>query len=187
MFNPEYIKIRNIGSIKEMDYYFKTNRSTIIQGKNLDDKGQKSNGVGKSSFLDSIAFSITGLSLRNISNEEMIFDGENEAYLEHSLKSNTEHLLIKRFLSRKKSQNIEVFINGVAKHKDESDVNDRNKLIIDLIGISKEDLFQFFILSKNRYKPYFSLSDTDQKAITSRFSNSNCIDNTKPLIEKDII
>ncbi len=188
MYQPSYIKIQNFGSIKDLYYAFEPSTSKIIQGKNLDDKGQKSNGVGKSSFNDAIAFSLTGISLRNISNEELIRDGENDGYLELKLisKDLTSELIIKRFLRRKKSQEIEIYLNGVDKHKDLPDVNSKNQFIIHELGISKDDLFQFFLITSERYKPYFKLSDNEKKNITSRFSNANVVDNVFPALEKDV-
>jgi len=188
MYCPDKIKITNFGSIKNLEYTFQKGVSQIIQGKNLDDRGQKSNGVGKSSFNDAIAFSITGISLRNVSNDEMIRDDEDESNLELQLtsKDGVNTLLIKRFLYRKKSQEIEIWLNGFNKHKDLPGVNERNQFIIDEIGISKDDLFQFFLITKARYKPYFKLSDTEKKNITSRFSKADVVDKVTPLIERDL-
>lgn len=186
MYRPKYIKIQNIGTFSDFSYDFKVGKSQIIQGKNLDDKGQKSNGVGKSFFIDSIAFSITGLVLSGRTLEELINDKEETAYIELCLINNSDELLVKRYLSRKKPQLIEIFKNGVPKHVNESDVNQRNQFIIDEIGISKEDLFKFFLISKDRYKPYFKLSDNEKKEITVRFSNADKIDEVFPIIERDI-
>lgn len=188
MYQPIYIKIQNVGSIKDLDYNFKLNKSQLIQGINLDNKGQRNNGVGKSSFIDAIGFSITGLSLRNLNTDEFIRDNENEAYIEILLRSkdSLRELLIKRTLYRKKSQQIEIFLNNEEQHSNLPDVNSRNDFIINEIGISKEDLFQFFLITKDRYKPYFKLSDTDKKSITGRFSNSDVIDNVFQYIDIDI-
>src|SRR5690606_18521310 len=127
MYTPNYIKIKNIGSIKNIDYDFKTSKSQLIQGLNLDNKGQKNNGVGKSFFIDCIGISLSGIILSGRSIDEFIRDGENEGSIEMSLKNGDSVLLIKRFFNRKKPQLIEIYINGEDKHKDLPDVNLRNQ------------------------------------------------------------
>lgn len=186
MYKPKYIKIQNIGTLSNIDYNFQIGKSQIIQGKNLDDRGQKSNGVGKSFFIDSIAFALTGLILSGRTLEEMINDGSDSAYVEMMLDNNGDELLIKRSLNRKKPQLVEIFKNGIVKHNNESDVNQRNQFIIDEIGIGKDDLFKFFLISKDRYKSYFKLSDNEKKEITGRFSNADKMDSVFPKIERDI-
>lgn len=188
MYQPDYIKIRNFGSIAKLDYTFKKGSSILIQGKNLEDLGQKANGAGKSSFNDAIGFSLTGLSLRNLNNEELIRDNENECSLELSLTTidQSKNLVIKRFLTRKKSQVIQIYLNGHPVYKDDHDVNARNQLVFNELGITKEDLLQFFIISKDRFKPYFKMSDNEKKNITSRFSNADSIDKVFPKLDKDL-
>jgi exonuclease SbcC len=188
MYSPEYIKIQNFGSIESMDYSFTPALAQIIQGKNLQDKGQRSNGVGKTSFIDALAFCYTGISVRKLTNDELIRDNERIAILEHSLRSKDgqDHLLIKRTLDRKSAQIVEIWKNGKALHKDEHDVTARNNTILREIGISQEDLFNFFIVTKERYKSYFRMSDTDKKAIVARFSNSYKVDKVFDLLDLDI-
>ena len=188
MYRPKSIKIENIGSIKNLDYSFKLGESQIIQGRNLDNLGQKNNGVGKSFFIDALAFALTGLTLSGRTVDEFIRDGEKKAYIEFILQSEATNstLEIKRTLGRKKPQLIEIKLNGVDRHNECPDVNSRNDFIIKEIGIVKEDLFQFFLISKDRYKPYFKLSDTDKKIITSRFSKADVIDGVFDNLDSEI-
>lgn len=188
MYKPKYIKIENIGSIKGLEFDFKTGESQIIQGRNLDDRGQKNNGVGKSFFIDSLSFALTGVALSGRTTEEFIRDGQNSAYIELLLESaaTNSNLLIKRKLNRKTPQVIEIILNGVDRHGELPDVNSKNDFIINEIGVSKDDLFQFFLISKDRYKPYFKLSDNDKKLITARFSKANIIDGVFDGLEMEL-
>src|SRR5690606_11323237 len=139
---------------------------------------------GKSSLIDGISFAIVGDTSRSVNNKELIFYDEKEASVELELRSNNDILIIKRTIYEKKSQVCEVLLNE--KTIELSDVNDYNKWILDEIGISREDLFSFYLLSKNNYKPFLQVSDTLKKQVINRFSGAYLIDNADPLIDKDI-
>ncbi len=45
-----------------------------------------------------------------------------------------------------------------------------NRYILDKLGITREELFNTFILSKHKYQDFLSASDTQKKEIINRFS-----------------
>ena len=53
------------------------------------------------------------------------------------------------------------------------------------LGISKEELFNNFILSKYKYKDFLNSSDTEKKEIINRFSNASLVDKALEQIETD--
>ncbi len=53
---------KNIGALNNFETDFE-NGCTVVQGINMDDDGQESNGSGKSTFFDAIAIALTGESL----------------------------------------------------------------------------------------------------------------------------
>lgn len=188
MYQPLNLKLKNIGTIRDIDYDFQIGTTRLFVGKNLQDQGQKNNGVGKSSFIDGIGFGLTGVSLRGLVLHDLITDNEKEAEIHLTLQTidKSRTLIIRRFLSRKSPQRIEIYLNGVALHENLHDVDACNTTILDEIGIAKEDLFQFFILTNKRYKPFFALSDNDKKAVANRFSKGDKVDNVFPLIDTEI-
>jgi exonuclease SbcC len=53
------------------------------------------------------------------------------------------------------------------------------------IGISKDDFFSFFLITKENYKPFLLVGDTKKKEIINRFSGADKVDAAFPLIETD--
>lgn len=187
MWQPIKINLKRFISHEESEYIFKNGVAEIISGINLDDDGQESNGSGKSAIIEAIIFALTGDSFRKVKAIDLIMNDEDSADISMELINNVigKKLVIVRKLERKKSSTVKVFINDIEK-TDLPTVNDYNKFIIDLIGISRDDLMNYFVVSKDRYVSFFNSSDTKKKEIISRFSGANLIDTVDTYIDTDV-
>lgn len=188
MWKPLRLYIQNLGSHLETDYKFVSGKPTLIQGSNLDDPEQESNGSGKSVLIDACAYALTGNFLRKVRDEEMINDLSSSATVEMTLYNPRlkQELVIKRILSRKKTSELEVTINGIEQKDKFSSINDGNTFLLKLIGVGREDLLSFYLISKEKYISFYRSSDNDKKGVISRFSNANLIEGVDTIIQREV-
>lgn len=166
---------------------FVQDKAVMIYGTNSTDQGQVSNGSGKSAILEAITICLTGMSLRSNSLKDLIKDGQDDCTLTLSLYNTTDkHTLTicRKIFANTKSATLEIFVDK--KKIDIVSVKDGDDKILNYIGIVKEDLFNFFLISKERYTSFFSMSDRDKKDLIGRFSQSNLIDPVFEDIAKQI-
>src|SRR5690606_12937884 len=57
-----------------------------------------------------------------------------------------------------------------------SNVNDGKKYIVDWFAISKEDLFNYYIINKSRFKSFFASSNKEKVDLINRFSDASIIE-----------
>lgn len=193
MWKLNRIIAQNLCAFKELDYPLSQGVTTLIFGDNRDNESQRSNGSGKSALLECIAIGITGSPLRKIKNEEIINDSADECYvsLEFSNSSSSEVFTIERNLYRKGASGVRCVIerDGKTVTTDEAvqhSVDGYNKYILEKLGITRDELFNNFILSKHRYEDFLSSSDKEKKEIINRFSNGIVVDEAIAKILEDI-
>lgn len=193
MWKLNRITAQNLCAFKELDYTLTQGVTTLIFGDNRDNESQRSNGSGKSALLECIAIGITGSPLRKIKNEEIINDAADECYvsLEFSNNSCDEVFTIDRSLYRKGASGVRCVIerDGKTVNTDEAvqhSVDGYNKYILEKLGITRDELFNNFILSKHRYEDFLSSSDKEKKEIINRFSNGIVVDEAIVKITEDI-
>lgn len=193
MWKLRKISAKNLCAFKQVDYSVQQQRTTLIFGNNLDNDSQASNGSGKSALIEAIAIILTGSPLRKVSADEIINDGENEAVISAVLTNDmsNEQLTINRQLSRKQPQVIQVLKQTGPYNTDTEEivqpsVADYNKYILDMIGLTKEDIYSNFILSKHKYTSFLSSSDKDKKEIINRFSNGILVDESLAALQADM-
>jgi exonuclease SbcC len=186
MFQPIKIIIRDFLSIEDITYDFKTGETVLIQGINLTDTSQKSNGSGKSAFQAALDFVLTNSCARKIdSDKELIRTGCNEAFIELEL-SNTLYrcdLTITRTLSRKNSSTLKILENGEPVKF--PTVPEGNKLLMTYLGISLKDIHNYYLPNELTYVSFFRSSDTEVKELIARFSKTTVIDKVFPHIDQD--
>lgn len=182
MWRLNRIIAENLCAFKELDYTLKQGVTTLVFGENADNESQRSNGSGKSALLESIAIGITGSPLRKIRSEEIINDSADECFvsLEFTNTSSSEVFTIERNLYRKGASVVKCS-DGV-----QHSVDAYNKHILEKIGITREELFNNFLLSKHKYEEFLSVSDKQKKEIINRFSNGIVVDDAIAKIEEDI-
>jgi len=180
--------IKNFLSHKDTEFEFSVGKAKVVIGENLDDSGQKGNGAGKSSLNEAISVCITGGSIRPVLTRELIRNGEESCELTYILDNKVlgKELSIKRTLYSKasKSSKCSILINDEEVIK--SDITEYNRFILELIGITKDDFFNYFLITKEQYKPFLLVGDREKKETINRFSGANSIDEVFGFIDKDL-
>lgn len=193
MWKLNEIYAQNICAFRELKYTINQGVTTLIFGDNRDNESQRSNGSGKSALIECIALGITGSPLRRIKNEEIINDLAEEAFVElqFSNTSGNEKFIIERRLFRKGVAEVACYLfRGEEFAADEMimpGIDAYNKFILETLGITKEELFNNFILSKYKYQNFLSCSDKDKKEIINNFSNGVLVDEAIERIQADIV
>ena len=167
-----------------MDLDIKANVSTLIFGQNKDNAHQQANGSGKSSLIEAIAFGITGSPLGDIKTEELINDEAEDAQVQLVFRNGFDgrEFEINRFISRSEAQRVECHIfdqqgQEIATDKTvQASVNDYNRFVLEELGVSKDELYNNYILCRNHYKSFLDSSDKEKKEIINRFSNGIIVD-----------
>lgn len=108
MWRINKIQIKNICTLKDVEYSFNQGVTTLVFGHNLDNEGQKNNGSGKSALTEAIVFGLTGSPLRQVKNDELINNEEKSAYIKICLDNTSDNteLEIDRTIYKKGSPEI---------------------------------------------------------------------------------
>lgn len=195
MWRLSEIRIRNIVSFHEATLNISQGVATLIFGRNEDNASQPCNGSGKSSLIEAISFALTGEQLRKVKSvEEIINDHTDEAYVYLRLDNdfNDTTFTIERNISRNAPQSIECHKYDAAGQEIETDktiqptVSDYNKFILNEIGLSKDDIYNNFILCDNKYESFFDCSDKNKKEVINRFSNGIIVDESIARVQADM-
>lgn len=177
MWNPVKIEFENLFSHKHSVYEFNNNTCTVIFGKNMTDKSLDNNGAGKTTLFEAICIALTSESLRNIKKDAFINRDEDECKITFELYNAVVRmkLVIQRvFYNGSKSSQVSIWENDVLNDQLTS-VNDCNKRIMELIGISKEDLLRYFIISQDNTYTFFTASDSEKKEVMNRITLADVI------------
>ena len=185
------ISASNLCAFKKIDYNINQGKTTLVFGNNQDNESQKSNGSGKSALIEAIAIGLTGDFLRDVKSvSELINDACEEAKIQITLENGIERMCISRTLSRKNAQEISVSCSACGSSDDEkivkANVSDYNSYILDKIGLTKDEIFSNYILSKHKYKSFLSSPDKDKKEIINNFSNGIIVDESIECLENDM-
>lgn len=187
------IHAENLCAFRELDYTPIQGVATLVFGNNMDNESQKSNGSGKSALIETIAIGINGSPLRKIKNEEIINDMSDECSIKLTFDNDscTERFIVERKLSRKSASSVKCSIvrDGKLVETDEavrSSVSEYDKYILEKLGITKDELYNNFILSKHKFQDFLSCSDKDKKEIINRFSNGVIVDKAIEKLSEDM-
>ena len=183
MWKLSEINAENICSFNNLHYVLNQGVTTLVFGNNMDNDSQGSNGSGKSALIECIATGITGSPLRKVKNEEIINDSADECVIRLEFFNDTsdEVFTILRRILRKGGSMVECLIKREGKliSTDEAvrpSVDAYNKYILEKLGITKDELYNNFLLSRHKYQDFLSSSDKEKKEIINRFSNANLVD-----------
>lgn len=189
MYIPIKIEAKNFQSFESLDYFFQQKKAVLVQGENLTDEGQSSNGSGKSTIEEIPYYCLLGTSSTGKRDIKLISWWDTEAFIAFELSNpylNTV-LRIERRLFAKKSSTLKIFINGVDQKDKFATVPEGNKLILRLLEISAEDLRNYYLINREKFVSFFSSSDTDKRNLISRFSNVGYILNAESVLLKEIV
>lgn len=195
MWKLSEINIKNIVSFHEAALQISQGVATLIFGKNEDNASQPCNGSGKSSLIEAISFALTGEQLRKVKSvDEIINDTSEEAYVNVELVNTVDNTVftISRTISRSNPQVVECHKYNASGAEIETDktiqptILDYNRFILNEIGLSKDDIYNNYILCDNKYESFFDCSDKNKKEIINRFSNGVIIDESIARLQEDM-
>ncbi len=179
---------KNIGALNNFETDFE-NGCTVVQGINMDDDGQESNGSGKSTFFDAIAIALTGESLNGKSPKDIVnWEGQVKDMtvgIQLENKTINKTLYIERKIAKKReSETMYIKINGKPIEslpskkgfKGSVAVKDGNQYIQDLLGISHENLRQRFLISGEKYTSFFGLTGRAKIMFVQQFANVKIVE-----------
>lgn len=183
MWNPEKIEIENLFSHKNSTYEFKNNSCTVIFGKNETDRNLENNGAGKTTLFEAVCIALTNDSLRLIKKDNFINREAEECKIVFSLFNPVLKMklkIVRQFFRGGKAAKVEIWENEKLNRQITS-VNEANKRIIDLIGIGREDLLRYYIISQDNRYTFFTASDGEKKEIMNRITSADMIN---PVIDE---
>jgi len=188
MWNIVKRSAENFMSLEDFEQDFQLG-CTIVKGINLDDKGQKSNGACKSGYIDIVPIALTGQSLAGRNLKDCVNWNGDKSYFKISITlshSNGDVCEINRKVySNTRSSELVIKVNGKRPEglptkqgvEDGVDIKIGNEHILtSILGISKEDLFNHYLIAEEHYISYMKSSSDRQVKIIGRFSRSNKID-----------
>lgn len=177
MWSPIKIQMKNLFSHPDSRYEFKQGACTVIFGRNLSDRSLENNGAGKTTLFEAVCLALTGDSLRKIDKEVFINDAATQCDISFEMYNAVMkmNLRIERHFYRGgKSSRVELYENGVQNTQLVS-VAEANKRILDLLGISREDLLRYYIISQDNHYTFFNASDGEKKEIMNRITSADMI------------
>lgn len=172
--------LENFLTYEHLDYNI-SRSPLLVQGKNLTEEDQESNGSGKSGIFTAIEFCIAASNSRDVRDKELVMFGEKEAraQLFASCDVRKESLHIDWKIKVKGSNILTLKKKSQDKEWEEvvfSNVNDGKKFVLSWFAIEKEDLFNYYIINKTRFKSFFKASNKEKVDLINRFSDASIID-----------
>lgn len=185
MWQLKNINAQNICAFRSMDYCPLQGKTTLVFGNNKDNDAQGSNGSGKSALIEALSLALTGDTLRKVNADEIINDACDEAsvtcYLVNQALNRS--MTVERQFSRRNPQSVSVVVDGEAVVL--SSVTEYNKYVLSQLGLTKDDIFSSFILSKHKYASFLDASDRIKKELINRFSNGSLVDESISHLKTD--
>lgn len=180
MWSPVYIHLENFLSHKDTQFQFNKGTVTLITGKNNDDSDQESNGSGKSGLIEAVCWTLLGQTFRKIKSNAVIHEKHDNCkctFVLKNLKSDQVFKIVRKsFRKKHKSSSVEIFLNDQKPNFSMTSVGETNQRILGVLGLRKEDILNYFIISKEKFKPFFELRDSEAKELIATFTNFTNID-----------
>ena len=174
------IILENFLTYEYLDYDI-SKKPLLVQGLNKTEEDQESNGSGKSGIFSGIEFCITASNSRDVRDKELVMFGMKEAKtkLYASCDVRKESIRIEWLIKVKGSNVLTLSKKTYGGEYEEisfSNVNDGKKYILNWFAIEKEDLFNYYIINKSRFKTFFKASNKEKVELINRFSDASIID-----------
>ena len=174
------IILENFLTYEYLDYDI-SKKPLLVQGLNKTEEDQESNGSGKSGIFSGIEFCITASNSRDVRDKELVMFGMKEAKtkLFASCDVRKESIRIEWLIKVKGSNVLTLSKKTYGGEYEEisfSNVNDGKKYILNWFAIEKEDLFNYYIINKSRFKTFFKASNKEKVELINRFSDASIID-----------
>jgi exonuclease SbcC len=172
--------LKDFISYEDLDYMFES-KPLLVQGINLTDDGQKTNGVGKSVLPTAIEQCIAGTNSRGVIDSELITYGKQQAVIQLFAECDVrkERIHIENIINLKGSNQFIVKLQQYGSLTWEpanySTSPEGKKFVSNWFAISKEDLFNYFIINNSRFVSFFDSSNTAKVGLVNRFSDASIV------------
>lgn len=172
--------LKDFISYEDLDYMFES-KPLLVQGINLTDDGQKTNGVGKSVIPTAIEQCIAGTNSRGVNDSELIMYGRQQSTIQLFAECDVrkERIHIENIINLKGSNQFIVktqqYGTSTWEPGNYSTSPEGKKFVSDWFAITKEDLFNYFIINNTRFKSFFASSNTEKVGLVNRFSDASII------------
>ena len=178
------VKMKNFLSVGEDPLVFYLNKSptTIISG---------SNGVGKTSIIDAITFSLFGKSFREIKKGSLINSvNQKNSFAEIKFtKGNTSYTILRG----QKPHRLEITCNGMLMEENPSVIETQKYIEKQILGFDFNTFIRVCIMSTMNYTPFMSLSSYERRNFVENmlnlkmFSEMNKLHKAETILLKDEI
>lgn len=190
MWYPVKIEFGGLFAFRDRaEVVFKRGECTVIFGDNQTDRGSLNNGSGKSTLFEAISLALTGDLLPRdtpITRDKAINRSSDEAWVAMQLANDVLHqtMEIRRRFYRKRSAKAALFENG-HENTQLTSVAEVDKRVLELLGLSREDLLRYYIISQDRQYNFLTAPDTTKKEILNRITNADMLQPVLDAIKAD--
>lgn len=177
MWQPKNIRFTNLFSHANSEYNFQTGKCVVIFGHNDTDRNLENNGAGKTTLFEAICIALTNDSLRGLKKESFINRDAEECEIDFVLYNPVMKMslrIYRKFCRGNKPVRVEIYENG-KQNTQITSVLEANKRVLELIGISREDLLRYYIISQDNHYTFFTASDGEKKEIMNRITSADRI------------
>ena len=190
MWYPVKIEFGGLFAFRDRaEVVFKRGECTVIFGDNHTDRGSLNNGSGKSTLFEAISLALTGDLLprdTSITRDKAINRSSDEAWVTMQLANDVLHqtMEIRRRFYRKRSAKATLFEND-RENTQLTSVAEVDKRVLELLGLSREDLLRYYIISQDRQYNFLTTPDTTKKEILNRITNADMLQPVLDAIKAD--
>jgi DNA repair exonuclease SbcCD ATPase subunit len=190
MWYPVKIEFGGLFAFRDRaEVVFNRGECTVIFGDNQTDRGSLNNGSGKSTLFEAVALALTGDLLPRdsaITRDKAINRQSDEAWVTMSLANDVLHqtMEIRRRFYRKKSAKATLFENGT-ENTQLTSVAEVDKRVLELLGLSRDDLLRYYIISQDRQYNFLTAPDATKKEILNRITNADMLQPVLDAIKAD--
>lgn len=177
---PQRLRLVNFLSHADSELFLTAGGPTLLLGRNKDDLGQEGNGSGKSALIEGIAFALLGQPLRAVKMQEVLRRQATELLVELELWSVDETIIITRTMASGRASAITVRVNGQLLVQ--PSVQAYNEWVLQKLGFTRQDLLDYFLITKDRHQPFLAQPDAQKKQILSRFTKLEQLDKLVALL-----
>ena len=179
------IQAKNFLSFKDLKLEFQK-IAQVIQGENLDEDDQEANGTGRSTIFYLLEQLLFGSTSKGGVESDLVMWGEKSSwqYMEIYCPMRKETLQIERNILDKPKLSLHIVSDSGERDELEfPNTNVGNKMLLDWVGITKEDLQNYYLINNKKYSSFMTSPNTAKIDMLSRLTNLNPLDKSKEVIE----
>lgn len=167
------LEVKDFLTFKDLKMAFE-NKAYALQGKNLDQDDQETNGVGKSSLFYAIEYLFFGSTSKGGLISDLVRWGAKSSHMNGDIYCSVRRktLSIERNINNGSKLVLrEIDEDGSSGEIDFSTPDDGNKQILKWMLMSKEDIQNYYLISSAKYTSFMTSSNTSKLAMINRLVN----------------